>query len=215
MAFLNAQRAKLAAMQQAANEQAQISTAVMGIRERMEEIERMANEPIRDDNEPIQIEELSPEEWKRKIAALSAPVSGTGNSSSYSQPSNYQPQAQVQHSHQRQQRAQPSSPLLYRQPPPAGSQLPPGYGSGVGHEYHPGYVGTQHGVPVPSRVQDIPRAGATGRVNTYTATAPSTNAFCTTCFDIPCRCTGSQSPAVGGSGGLCTKCFDIPCACKR
>ena len=48
MAFLNAHRSKVAAMQQAAAEQAQIATAVSGIQARMKQLDAMANGPEKD-----------------------------------------------------------------------------------------------------------------------------------------------------------------------
>lgn len=77
MAFLNSQRAKLAAMQQAASEQEAIQATVLGIHARMQELDDLANGGPKIEDTPaeaVQVEDLTPEEWRQRLAALSAPV---------------------------------------------------------------------------------------------------------------------------------------------
>eukprot|EP00928_Gymnodinium_smaydae_P038222 TRINITY_DN26406_c0_g2_i1.p1 TRINITY_DN26406_c0_g2~~TRINITY_DN26406_c0_g2_i1.p1 ORF type:complete len:359 (-),score=34.87 TRINITY_DN26406_c0_g2_i1:222-1298(-) len=73
IAYLRAHNQKLAAMQQAAAEQAHIASVVTGIQARMAEIDAIAHEPVKQ-NKPVVMQEMSTDEWREKIAALSAPT---------------------------------------------------------------------------------------------------------------------------------------------
>ena len=75
---------KLAAMAQAAEEQAAVAATVAGVRNRMQAIEALAAEP-ETSKAPIVYEEMDVDAWKRKIAALSAPVTAK-NASKYTAP---------------------------------------------------------------------------------------------------------------------------------
>lgn len=232
MAFLNAHRSKLAAIQQAQEEQAQIAAAVTGIRGRMQQIEAMAAGPVRDDR-PVEIQELSADAWREKIAALSAPVCLDGARSTRAPiPSN----AHAPWSRQQQYLQQREEwPCDGRQEQPA---VPfPGALAAKGFNRHEDYSFPNGASAIGYRQQDRahmleprrpfheepfgaapPRPGSS---YTYAGaavgrgTAPTKLELCTRCLDMPCRC-GPVPAGVGKAGAqLCIQCFDIPCACAK
>jgi hypothetical protein len=189
MAFLNAQRGKLAAMAQAAEEQAAIAATVAGVRNRMQAIENLAQTSAAEDA-PVIFEEMDVDAWKRKIAALSQPVTSQ-NAARVSQIPSFAAQQP-----KRGQSYQPS----HRTTSTSRSSKPPGNSN----SYQPSSNYS------PTKFAAAPHRQAP----TSNSSASPGPALCMTCFDTHCKCPKGGAAQAGGKPQLCTKCFDIPCICR-
>ena len=172
MAFLTAQRSKLAAMAHAAEEQAVVAATVAGVRNRMHAIEALASEPPSSEA-PVVFEEMGVDAWKRKIAALSAPVT-TETLGTFTAPRTS------------------SRPIEQARP---GSTAALMHSNASSHQEHAGYSGCFGDSSAPAcKLQ-------TSQARSYRQPAPasqeksaSTEEFCaqlglcTKCFDVPCCC---------------------------
>jgi hypothetical protein len=188
MAFLNAQRGKLAAMAQCAEEQAAIAATVAGVRNRMQAIENLSA-PTQASDAPVIFEEMDVDAWKRKIAALSAPVTSQ-NAARVSKVPSFAAQ----------------EPRRSYQPAPAASS----------RSHQPTRNGSSHQRSSDYSQQPAYRAPQY-EAAPHRQSAPSSNSspgpvLCMTCFDTSCKC--KKGLAQGSKPQLCTTCFDIPCVCK-
>ena len=176
MAFLAAQRSKLAAMHRAAEEQAAVAATVAGVRNRMHAIEALASES-ESSKAPVVFEEMDVDAWKRKIAALSAPVTAKGAS-----------ELDAPHASSA---ASGSSRVLVERPSP-GLTTAPVHSNAISHQEHAEYL--DYASAPTHKPQEFQVASHRQSAAAPQKQSASTEVFCaqlglcTKCFDIPCCC---------------------------